>query len=102
MSFQMDRLSDDSLEFALKGDLDIYSSPHFKTQLLKEYNQDEQDILLDFSQLDYLDSTGLGALLSVYKTTKLNDHKITIRQAKKNVKKLFYITELDDEFILED
>lgn len=101
MAFEMNQLPGEGLTFHLKGDLDINSSPLFKTQLLEAYQRKQDNIVLDFTDLDYLDSTGLGALISVYKNTKLAGHRITIRHPKKNVEKLFYITELDQEFDLE-
>ena len=86
--------------FLPKGDLDIYTSKEFKDEIIKCFNKTNQDILIDGRDLDYLDSTGLGALISVLKTVKDTDYKIYLENIKPNIRKLFYITELDKLFII--
>ena len=85
-----------------KGDLDINSSPELKTSVLDEYRDDPKNLVFDLEELEYLDSTGLGAFISIYKNLKENDHSLTIRNARSNIKKLFTITELDSLFTMED
>ncbi|MEB3428703.1 STAS domain-containing protein [Citroniella saccharovorans] len=92
---------DDKLVVKLKGDLDIYSSTNFSDKLLEKYNENKKDVIVDLTDLDYIDSTGLGAFISLYKNIeKENDFKII--NPKKSVKKIFVITELDKIFKLED
>lgn len=88
--------------FYCLGDLDINTSPEFKKTVIDEYNKDQKDLVFNFKDLEYLDSTGLGVLISVYKNTKENQHTISIRCAKPHVKKLFVITELDRIFKMEE
>lgn len=86
--------------FLPKGDLDIYTSQQFKNKVIKNFNKNNSDILIDGKDLDYLDSTGLGALISVLKTVRDTEHKIYLENLKPNIKKLFYITELDKLFVI--
>lgn len=86
--------------FLPKGDLDIYTSKEFRDTVINRFNKTNTDILIDGKHLDYLDSTGLGALISVLKTVKDTDYKIYIENLKSNIRKLFYITELDKLFII--
>lgn len=102
MAFHIELEQKEALEIALQGDLDIISAAELKTKVLEAYQKNPSPLVFDLSALDYLDSTGLGALISILKNTKPAGHTITIRQAKANVKKLFTITELDQDFILED
>ena len=102
MAFHIQLEHNDALEIALKGDLDIISAAEMKTKVLEAYQENPSPIIFDLSGLDYLDSTGLGALISILKNTKPAGHSITIRKTKTNVKKLFTITELDQDFLLED
>lgn len=77
---------DDKLVVKLKGDLDIYSSTNFSDKLLEKYNENKKDVIVDLTDLDYIDSTGLGAFISLYKNIeKENDFKII--NPKKSVKK---------------
>lgn len=90
----------DSWVFFPKGDLDIYNSKEFKNEVIENFNKENKDILIDGKDLDYLDSTGLGALISVLKTVKDTDYKIYLENIKPNIRKLFYITELDKLFVI--
>lgn len=97
-SIHIDKGPRDEHRVALKGDLDINASPRLKSELALAYEDRPADIFLDLASLDYLDSTGLGALISVLKRARENDHKVVILHAKPSIEKLFYITELDKEF----
>jgi len=82
-----------------KGDMDIYTSEGFKEQVFNALNVRETSILIDGIDLDYIDSTGLGVLISILKRTKDSGHSIYLENIKTNIKKLFTITELDKLFI---
>lgn len=86
--------------FALKGELDIFSSPNFKEKVVNAFESRNSDIMIDFENLEYVDSTGLGALISILRRLKENNNKIFIDNIKANIKKLFLITELDKLFII--
>ena len=101
MAFEIRIVSSDRLEIYLSGDLDINSSPELKIKSLEAYRENPKDICFDCTNLNYLDSTGLGALISVYRNINPQGHKLIIKNAKDHIMKLFYITELDRDFILE-
>ena len=86
--------------FFPEGEIDIYTSPKFKEEILKYFNSKETDILINWENLNYVDSTGLGALISILKKLKDNEHKIYLSNIKSNIRKIFDITELDKLFII--
>ena len=83
-----------------EGDMDIYTSGDFKDRIIKAFEGKKADLLLDGQSLDYIDSTGLGALIGILKRVKESDHKIYLSNIKPNIRKLFDITELDRLFII--
>jgi anti-sigma B factor antagonist len=83
-----------------EGDMDIYTSADFKDKIIKVFEEKKADLLLDGQGLDYIDSTGLGALIGILKRVKESDHKIYLSNIKPNIRKLFSITELDKLFII--
>jgi len=85
-----------------EGEIDIYTSTEFKNILIEKLSEKQADILIDGEKLDYLDSTGLGALISILKITKENDNKIYLENVKSNIRKLFDITDLDKVFIIKE
>lgn len=101
MSFQLSRHYDSEKDLiVLKpiGELDIYSTPDFKKAGEKEYKKHQTDILIDGSELKYMDSTGLGAFIYLLNLCRKNENKIIVDGLKGNIKKLFTITEMDQLF----
>lgn len=102
MAFQINVQHDEEIDVTVTGDFDIISASEVKTEVLDAYEAQPDDIVFHFENLQYLDSTGIGALISILKNVRENGHTITIKAARENVKKLFRITELDQDFRLED
>lgn len=86
--------------FAPEGELDIFSSPNFKEKVVNAFESRNSDIIIDLEKLEYVDSTGLGALISILRRLKESNNKIYIDNIKPNIKKLFLITELDKLFVI--
>lgn len=90
---------DDLWVFSLKGDLDIYTSNKFQEEVLKAFNTKENDLEIDGTDLEYVDSTGLGVLISILKVVRDSDKTIYLNNIKPNIRKIFDITELDKLFV---
>ena len=91
---------DDIQTIKLIGDLDVYSEDEFKSFIDEEINPNK-DVRIDLKELDYLDSTGLGMFMNIYKMVNDNGKDIKIINAKDNIQKLFKITDLTDLFDME-
>jgi anti-sigma B factor antagonist len=87
--------SEDLWLFKLSGEIDISNAHQLKQQLEAAYLQRPANIAIDLGSLNYIDSTGLGVLIGMHGTMRVNAHKILLRQPKENVKKLLRITSLD-------
>ena len=85
----------------VKGDLDIYAEDEFNSFIEREIEGKDRDILIDIKDLDYLDSTGLGLFMKIYKMAKEKDRSVSIINPKENILKLFKITDLTDVFNME-
>ncbi len=53
--------------FRLTGLLDAFSEPTFRKVLDSKIDEGPKNIILDLSQIDFVDSSGLGALVQVAK-----------------------------------
>ncbi|MGF0040243.1 STAS domain-containing protein [Peptoniphilaceae bacterium SGI.131] len=102
MSFAIKFEENENLRVFLSGDLDINTVDEFRKEVLEKYDDKDLDIIFDLNDLEYIDSTGLGAIIAVYKKVKEKGKNLTVVNAKKNIKKLFFITELDKIFNMED
>lgn len=99
MNFNIEStVKDNKLILMLSGELDVYSTKKFKEEALEAYNNNKLNIKIDCNKLEYLDSTGLGALIFLLKTVKEDENSIEITNLNKQIMKLFKITKLDDIF----
>ncbi len=71
-------------------------APEMKTAFLKMINDSEKIILVNLSDVDYMDSTGLGSLLFGLRQADANDREIIFCGLKPRVKSLVHIAHLDD------
>ena len=85
----------------IKCDLDIYAEDEFKSFIEREIENTDKDLVIDIKDLDYLDSTGLGLFMKIYKLAKEKDRSVSIINPKENILKLFKITDLTDVFNME-
>lgn len=53
--------------FHLLGQLDAFSEPTFQKVILSYLKQGANQIILDLSQIDFIDSSGIGALVRIAK-----------------------------------
>ncbi len=84
------------------GEIDIYTSDELKSKLIEIISSKDGDLVLECDELEFIDSTGLGALISVLKVTQEKDKEIILRNVKPNIKKLFFLTKLDQVFKIEE
>lgn len=70
----------------------------FRTETNKFLEEGQRDFILDFSQCHFIDSTGLGAIVAVYKKCAENGGTIRLKSVKPEVEKLFKLTRLDKVF----
>ncbi|GAA0702654.1 STAS domain-containing protein [Paraclostridium ghonii] len=95
------RLDDNFWNVEINGELDVAGADKVKAYLNRLIEEQPVDIKIDFTNLEYIDSTGLGALIGVLKRLKVNEKDIYVLNPRKNVKKIFSITGLDKIFKVE-
>lgn len=78
----------------LEKRIDSANAPNFKSAMVDFIFQDHTKIALDLSAVDFMDSSGLSALLSTFKTISRKG-RLVLFGIGTNVGKLFSITRLD-------
>jgi anti-sigma B factor antagonist len=68
-----------TLVYRLSGSLDVATSPSVRAALIEAAAEGKHDIVVDLSRLEFLDSTGLGALIGAHK--RATEHSGTVRLA---------------------
>ena len=88
-------------DVSLQGELDVSTADKLKEHLHNLADEKIFDMKINLENLDYIDSTGLGAMIGVLKKLKTDNKEIYIINPKSNVKKIFTITGLDKIFKVE-
>ncbi|GKV68257.1 anti-sigma factor antagonist [Sporosarcina sp. NCCP-2716] len=97
MNLQVDVQEKDCVHvFRIVGEIDAFTAPTLKERLDQVADQPQCQAVLDFSEVDYMDSTGLGVFVAFYKRVKAVDGSVKIVGLNKRLKRLFEITGLDD------
>jgi anti-sigma B factor antagonist len=100
MNFEIktEQLSDTAFVISLAGEVDLYTAPEFKQQLLDVIAQGATSVVVDFSNTTFIDSTTLGVLVGGVKRLRENDGQLTLVCSDRNITKIFEITGLDRVF----
>jgi anti-sigma B factor antagonist len=76
---------------SLQGILNASSAPQLKTYIAGL--PDEQSIVFDLENVEFLDSSGLGALVGIARKKKTSNAVIKLARMNERVKKVFEITQ---------
>ena len=64
--------------FRLTGLLDAFSEPNFRKVFGKYVDEGPSNIILDLSQIDFVDSSGLGALVQLVKKAQTQEGSVQL------------------------
>ncbi len=82
---------DNGYEFKVIGRLDASTSNDFEEKVIAAIENGETEIIVNFSELDYISSSGLRVLLVGAKKLKALSGSVTLSGLKKHIKEVFEI-----------
>jgi len=95
-----EQLGNDTYVISLAGEVDLYTAPEFKQQLLEVISQGAREVVVDFTGTTFIDSTTLGVLVGGVKRLRSNDGQLSLVCSDRNITKIFEITGLDRVFTI--
>jgi anti-sigma B factor antagonist len=96
-----DQLDDSTYVIALAGEVDLYTAPEFKQQLLDVIEKGAKHVVVDFTDTTFIDSTTLGVLVGGVKRLRSDDGgQLSLVCSDRNITKIFEITGLDRVFTI--
>src|SRR3954452_21769584 len=95
-----EQLRDDAYVISLAGEVDLYTAPEFKQQLLDVIAQGGKEVVVDFTNTTFIYSTTLGLLVCVVKRLRTNEGQLSLVCSDRNITKIFEITGLDRVFTI--
>jgi anti-sigma B factor antagonist len=95
-----EKVDESTYVIALAGEVDLYTAPEFKQQLLDVIGEGGKDVVVDFSDTTFIDSTTLGVLVGGVKRLRAQDGRLSLVCSDRNIRKIFEITGLDRVFTI--
>ncbi len=100
----MDIVIDDSgniVNITVTGDIEMMSIKDFKSKLLNIGENVDKDVDIDLSNVGYIDSSGVGVLISLLKRQKSKGKALNISKVSPKVLNVLKLSSLADVFNLQ-
>ena len=78
----------------IEGEIDVYTSVRLKEYVLERIEEGAKTVVLNLSRVEYLDSTGLGVLISVLKHLREKQGAMILVGPTPRITRIFEITGL--------
>lgn len=90
-----------SVILGLHGEVDLLTAPLLRQELKDAAQSSSRRIVLDLAALDFIDSTGIRALLEARGCADSNAHALVLTNVPTYVRRLFRITGIDAQIPVE-
>lgn len=90
--------SDEGCVLTLSGEVDLYTAPNLKQAIVDIVDDGCTSLVLDLEQVSFIDSSGLGVLISGLRRVKEHGGTLRLVCTKDSILKIFRITGLDKVF----
>src|SRR4029079_11734154 len=87
---------------AVAGEIDVYTAPRLRESITELVASGTYDLVVDMSEVEFLDSTGLGVLVGGLKKVRAHDGSLQLVCNQDRLLKIFRITGLAKVFVIHD
>ena len=95
MKVKIEKQQDDKEIFVtVTGEIDAYTAPKLREELLPLSEGHHKVITVNLKDVSYMDSTGLGVFVGLFKQLNKNDGELKLVELSDRLKRLFKITGL--------
>jgi len=101
MGFQVEK-SDGITVVDVEGQLIVGNRQELKQKVLEELEDGERKFVIDFANTGYIDSSGLGVLVSLSKKIREQGGELRLAALNEDLRTLFELTKLDTLFKIAD
>ena len=101
MSFQVSQNGDVTL-IEVEGQLIVGNRQELKQQVLEQLEGGDLKFVVDFANTGYIDSSGLGVLVSLSKKIREQGGELRLSSLNDDLRTLFELTKLDTLFRIAD
>lgn len=97
-SFEIDQISQATIIFLQGSLMEKYEAKDLLTEVEESIAENNCNFILDFENLNYLSSSGLGVLLGILTRSRSAGGDVVLVNVNEKLKKLLVITRLDNVF----
>ncbi|MFT8322562.1 MAG: anti-sigma factor antagonist [Bacillus sp. (in: firmicutes)] len=84
------------VEVKISGEIDAYTAPKLRERIYAFSEKKGIKMVVDLADVNYMDSTGLGVFVGIFKNVRANDGEFKLVNLSDRLKRLFEITGLAD------
>ncbi|ESU31534.1 anti-sigma B factor antagonist [Bacillus sp. 17376] len=88
--------TESKLAVKVSGEIDAYTAPQLREKLFPLSEKEGINMVVDLSEVNYMDSTGLGVFVGVFKNVRAHEGEFKIVGVSERLQRLFEITGLTD------
>lgn len=88
----------DEIKINIPSNFAVEETAELREKLMELINKGSKSFILNFSKCTFIDSTGLGVLVSIFKKVTETNGSFKIENVGENVMKVFKLTRLDKVF----
>jgi anti-sigma B factor antagonist len=92
------RKNDEIYIIDVLGEMDLYNSYKLKELMMKMLEKKIERFIINLEDVEYIDSSGIGALIYITSTIKKMNLKLAITNVRGSVKKVIELTKLTGFF----
>jgi anti-sigma B factor antagonist len=101
MAFEVQKVGDVTV-VDVEGQLIVGNRQELKQRVLQDLEAGERKFLVDFTRTGYIDSSGLGVLVSLSKKIREQGGELRLSSLNEDLRTLFELTKLDTLFRIAD
>jgi len=101
MSFTISKQADVTI-VEVDGQLIVGNRQELKQRVMDEFESGARKVLVDFTRTGYIDSSGLGVLVSLAKRLREDGGELRLANLNDDLRTLFELTKLDTLFPISD
>jgi len=98
MNLQSEKKKDVTILYVKEERLDAHNSGDLKVELAGHFEGNEKNIVVDLKDVRFIDSSGLGALVSGFKNAISHQGSLKLSSLQPQVKSMFELTRLHRVF----
>ncbi|TDL30504.1 STAS domain-containing protein [Jeotgalibacillus sp. S-D1] len=94
ININITKQTEDTVHVAIAGEIDAFTAPKLREELGSFSQKENLNLVANLSEVNYMDSTGIGVFVGLFKGLKANGGHLKLVGLSDRLKRLFDITGL--------